>query len=105
MQTATNFDQLPTPDFVRDMLDWLAPAKADRPCREREYKLSYYYGGFVVAAEATPAGLMIVASGPAHELGQVFDQLSKPEFERLVFLFPDPISAHLAGLPRRPAAG
>jgi hypothetical protein len=105
MQTATNFDRLATPDFVRDMVDWLAPPKADRPCWEREYKLSYYYGGFVVAAEETPTGLMVVASGPAHELGPVLDELTKPEFERLVFLFPDPLAAHLASLPPRRQPG
>jgi len=99
MQTAVNFDRLPTPRLVTDMLDRLGPT-SDRVYWETEFKLSYYYGGLLVAAERGRDGLLVVASGPAAEVGAVLDRLPPGSADRLVILTPDPLTDHLASLPR-----
>ena len=57
MSNSTVLERLPTPPLVAQMLDRLGPlAPADREAWEREFKLSCYYGGLMVAAEAGPDG-------------------------------------------------
>jgi hypothetical protein len=94
-----NFDRLQTPQLVTDMLDRLGP-DVDRAHWEVEFKLSYYYGGLLVAAERGRDGLRVVASGPAAEVGAVLDSLPPGAADRLVILTPDPLADHLASLPR-----
>lgn len=106
--TGENFDRLPTPPLVADMLARLGdrPA-AERAEAEREFKLSCYYGGMMVAGEQTPDGLVVVASGPMEEVGAALRDLPHGSLGRLVYLFPAPLAEIIPHLPGRPvpAAG
>ena len=93
--------RLTTPKLVADMLDRLGELSptAFRGC-ERVYKLSYYFGGLVVATRETDDGTEIVFSGPIEEVAEGVKRLSRAEAESLLIFSPDLLEVHLAGLPR-----
>jgi hypothetical protein len=97
----TMLDSLETPKLVRDMLARLgkcSPATLERA--KREYKLSYYYGGLVIAGLDTPGGLAVVFSGSANEVAAAIKPLPRNQVEQLIFSTPDPIEVHIANLPQ-----
>lgn len=101
MAEATILEALETPQLVREMLGRLATFSPTALRRvEREYKLSYYYGGLVIAGRETSAGFAVVFSGPAAEVAAATGQLPREQAEQLTISTPDPIEVHLANLPQ-----
>jgi len=110
MNTGTVLERQPNAPLVTDMMarvEALAAeglTAADRARWERHFKLSYYYGGLMVAAVVTPARLTVVASGPADEVGKVLRGMTRVEVEQLTMLFPDPLDAVISDLLGRKVA-
>ncbi|MFO0847846.1 MAG: hypothetical protein U0871_04685 [Gemmataceae bacterium] len=101
----TILEHMETPAVVRVMLARLGQLSKDRLCsHERQFKLSYYFGGLTVAARPSHRGLVIVASGPADEVGTVIGTLPRADAEQLTILTPEPLEAVLAHLPTPPRA-
>lgn len=97
----TTLDSLETPKLVRDMLARLGTyPSATLERAEREYKLSYYFGGLLVAGLEGSGGFAIVLSGPPTEVAAAAEQLPRDQIERLLFFTPDPIEVHIANLPQ-----
>ena len=103
--TRVMLDKLATPKLVGDMLARLGSLSASaRRDTERLYKLSYYYGGLVVAVREAADGTEVVFSGPIEEVAEGIARLSREQAESLLIFSPDPLEVHLAGLPRAECA-
>jgi hypothetical protein len=89
---------LPVPFLLRDLKlpeDWQKDVEED--CRglwwkrdklrvEEDAKLQYFFGGWTVAYQRTPQGILILAAGDRHsfEFEEVIDNLSREEYEKTI---------------------
>ncbi len=98
--TTMLIDDKETPKLVSEMIERYPRVVegSERIELERTFKLSYYFGGLVVALKSTRQGPAIAYSGPVEEVARAMSKLTRRESEQLTVVMPDPIEDHVQGL-------
>lgn len=77
-------EKIATPPAVESLIAEMGIADPNRCVRtERNYKLSYYFGGMDVACRDTPGGTLIVASGPSNEVAEKLRTIPDGELDSI----------------------
>jgi hypothetical protein len=99
-------DDMETPVVVRALLARIIdlPQGEDR-AYEREFKLSYYYEGLLVALTSSDKGPAVVASGTNEEVLAALDGLSRHERAHITLVTPQSLCAIAAELGRAGGPG